>query len=121
MDIWDQEFALAVDHTDRAAELLGQSLIQVLQNNLSTSMLHVKLAELYLDAGALEKSQSKLQDILKVFPSYAYAKLMAARVQLARGDEVAARRLLTEALEVWSEADADYVYLLEAKSLLENM
>ena len=119
--IWDQEFALAVDHTDRAAELLGQSLIQVLQNNLSTSPMHVKLAELYLDAAALEKSQAKLQDILTVFPSYAYAKLMAARVQLARGDEVAARRLLTEALEVWSEADADYVYLLEATSLLENM
>ena len=84
-------------------------------------MMHVKLAELYLDANALEKSQAKLQEILRVFPSYAYAKLMSARVQLARGDEVAARKLLTEALDVWSEADADYIYLLEAKSLLGNL
>jgi len=119
--IWDQEFALAVDHTDRAGELLGHSLIQVLQSNLSTSAIHVKVAELYLDAAAFDKSQEKLEEILQVFPSHAYAKLMSARVQLALGDEVAARELLTEALAVWSEADADYIYLLEATTLLENL
>lgn len=44
--IWDGDNAAAVAHIDRANELLGQSILQVFEDNLSTSAVHVALAEL---------------------------------------------------------------------------
>ena len=84
------------------------------------SSIRVDLAKLYLDAEAIDQSRAQLDDLLKIFPSYAYAKLIAAQANLASGNEDVARALLTDALDVWSEADAEFVHKLTASSLLDS-
>lgn len=119
--IWDGEFDDAIPHLDRASELLGRSLIRVFQSDLSISSLHVILAELYLDANAIDDSRERLEGILKVFPANAFAKMVSAKVHLAQGNEEAGREVLAEALEIWSDADTDYIYGIEAKSLMSHL
>jgi len=119
--IWDAEFGVAITHLDRASELLGQSLIQVFQDDLSTSSLHVALAELYLEANAIDNSRERLDAILKVFPANGYAKLVSAKVHIAQDNEKAGREALAEALEIWSDADADYTYSVESRSLMNRL
>jgi len=119
--IWDEKFDVAISHLDSATELLGQSLIQVFQNNLGISTLHVNLAELYLEANAIDDARERLEEILRVFPANAYAKLVIAKVYLAQGNEEAGRKALAEALAIWSVADADYIFGVEARSLMSHL
>ena len=119
--IWDGELDAAIPHLDRASELLDQSLIQLFQSNLGVSALHVILAELYLEADAIEVSRERLEEILKVFPANANAKLVSAKVHLAQGNEEAGRKALAEALDIWSDADTDYIYGIEARSLMSRL
>ena len=119
--IWDGNYDLAVDHTDRAKALLGLSMVQLMQSNLNTSSVHVDIAKLYFEAGAVDKARIQLQEVLKVFPSFAYAKLVSAKVYREMGNEEVAKQLLVEALEVWSVADVDYILSREAKDLLGTL
>jgi len=119
--IWDEEFDVAMPHLDRASELLGQSHIQLLRDSLGTSSIHVMLAELYLEAKAINDSRERVDAILKVFPANGYAKLVSAKVHVAQGNEKAGREALAEALEIWSDADADYTYSVESKSLMNSL
>ena len=119
--IWDEEFDVAMPHLDRASELLGQSLIQVFQSNLNSSTIHVILAELYLEAKALDESRERLEGILKIFPANGYAKLVSAKVHAAQGNVEAGREALVEALEIWSDADADYIHGVESRSLMDRL
>ena len=119
--IWDGDNAAAISHLDRATELLGQSILQVVDDNLGTSAVQVALAERYLEAGALEKAEERLKSLLRVFPSYGYAKLALARVRLDEGDTDAARALLQEALGTWSDADEEYIHRIAATKLLGEL
>ena len=119
--VWDEDFDAAIAHLDNAREFLSQSMLQIFHNNLSISSLHVILAELYLQAGAFDDSRDTLEEILKVFPANAYAKLTYAKLHLAEGDEEAGRKTLNEALEIWADADAEYIFLKEAESLMSSL
>lgn len=119
--IWDGDFETAIREIDRARELLDKSILQVLVGNLSSSSVYVGIAELYLEAGAPEKARDVLERVLKVFPTYAFAKLTLARIHIGEGDPARARPLLESALEVWSAADADYVHRQEAEELLGTL
>jgi tetratricopeptide (TPR) repeat protein len=98
--ILDEEFDAALLHLDRASELLSQSFIQVFQDNLSISSLHVMLAELYLEAKAIDDSRERLEGILKIFPANGHAKLVFAKLHAAQGNEAAGREALVEALKI---------------------
>ena len=119
--IWDEDFDKAVGHIDIAAELLGQSVIQSFQDNLSFSILHIMLAELYLDANEVGKARNRTEEILRIFPASGHAKLVLAKVQLAEGDDLAARDALMEALEIWADADAEFILSVDANELLESI
>ena len=119
--IWDEEFDVAIPHLDRASEQLGQSMLQLFQADLSMSSLHVMLAELYLEAKAFDDSRQRLEGILKVFPANGHAKLVSAKVHAAQGDDEAGREALVEALEIWSDADADFIYGVESRSLMNRL
>ena len=119
--VWDGDFDVAIAHLDSARDLLSQSMLQIFQSNLSISSLHVILADLYLEAGAIDDSRDSLEEILKVFPANGYAKLVYAKLHLAEGNEEAGRKALAEALEIWSDADADYIFLIEAESLMSRI
>ncbi|MEM7317237.1 MAG: hypothetical protein AAF497_29265, partial [Planctomycetota bacterium] len=106
---------------DRARDFMSQSMLQVFQSNLTISSLHVILAELYLEAGAIDKSRDSLKDILKAFPANGYAKLIFAKLHLAEGNNDASREALAEAMEIWSDANDDYIFLKEAKSLMDKI
>ena len=69
----------------------------------------------------MERSQSRLDAILKVFPANGHAKLVSAKLSLAQGNEEAGRAALEEALDIWSDADADYNFSVESRSLLNRL
>jgi len=119
--IWDEEFGVAMSHLERASNLLGQSIIQVIHDDLSTSSLQVELAELYLEAQAIDEARERVDGILKVFPASGQAKLLSAKVHAAEGNDEAAREALAEALEIWSDADADFIKSVESRSLMDSL
>jgi tetratricopeptide (TPR) repeat protein len=118
---WDGDFDAATAHLDSARDIMSQSMLQIFQSNLTISILHVILAELYLDAGAIDDSRDILEDILKAFPANGYAKLTYAKLHLAEGNIDAGRKALNEALEIWSDAGDDYVFLKEAEALMSEI
>lgn len=119
--IWDGNFDVAITHLDTAREMLSQSLIQIFQGNLSIWSVHVIVADLYLQAGAIEASRASLEDILQVFPANGYAKLTYAKLLLAEGNTEGGRKALADVLEIWSEANPDYLFLQEAQSLMSSL
>ncbi|MGI9261193.1 MAG: tetratricopeptide repeat protein, partial [Woeseiaceae bacterium] len=84
--IWDNDIEGAVAELDVASAALGQSFIRQFRSNLTGSWTVVGLAELYLQAGEAEKVLELLQPVLTEFPSNAYAKLIAGKAELARGN-----------------------------------
>jgi tetratricopeptide (TPR) repeat protein len=119
--IWDEKNDAAILHLDRAGEMLGQSFIQTFRDNLSTASNHVMLAALYLDADAVDVARERVDEILRVFPANAHAKLVIAKAHVAEGNEESARQALIEALEIWSGADAEYLLGQESQTLLESL
>ena len=115
--IWDGNDEAAVDYLDEARSELGQSILQSSRSDYATEQYHGGLAKLYLDAGASDQAKAELEKLLRVFPGSGYAKLVLAEVLVAEGDTGNARAYLDEALETWSEADDEYIHLVEAREL----
>ena len=118
---WDGDTAAAVRHADRAFELFGQSRLAIALTDLSSSNLFISVAELYVDAGAPAKARERLEQILRVYPASAYAKLVLAEALLAEGDAARAKTELEAAVSIWSEADPSFVHLVEAQELLRGL
>ena len=121
LSVWDGDYAAAVESLDRASALFEQSYLQVAQDSLSTSDIHIGAAELYLEAGETERAKAQLEEILRLFPSNAYAKLVLAQVLIAEGDTDSARLFLDEVLKLWSGADKSYVRLKRAEEVLASL
>lgn len=118
--LWDGDPERATLHVDRASSELGQSLIQV-RDNLSVSTLVVTLANLYLEAGEIEKCDALLDEIETVFPANAHAKMVRAKARLTEGDDETARALLGETLEIWANGDTEYIFRAQATELLATL
>ena len=121
LSVWDGDYAAAVESLDRASALFEQSYLQVAQDSLSTSDIHIGAPELYLEAGETERAKAQLEEILRLFPSNAYAKLVLAQVLIAEGDTDSARLFLDEVLKLWSGADKSYVRLKRAEEVLASL
>jgi tetratricopeptide (TPR) repeat protein len=121
LDIWDKDFDAAIANIDAGSAMLGQSFLQTLIDSLGISEVFVNIAQLYLDAGATDKAKDQLEAVLRVYPGYAYAKLMLARVLIATGDADNARLFLEEAIALWSDADEEYMYLQQAREQIASL
>jgi tetratricopeptide (TPR) repeat protein len=121
ISIWDNELEAAIESVDSAKTMLGQSIIGSFIDSQSLAELSVNIAQLYLGAGATDKARQQLEDVLLVYPSYANAKFMLARVLRAEGDEESARRFLEDAIELWADADDDFIYRIRARALLAEL
>jgi tetratricopeptide (TPR) repeat protein len=121
IDIWDENFDAAIANVDAASEMLGQSILRTLLDRPEATRLFVVMARLYLDAGAIDKARDPLEAVLRIYPSYAYAKLMLARVLIAAGDADNARLFLEEAIALWSDADEEFVYLQQARETMASL
>jgi len=119
--IWDGDPATAIAQIDNARAMIGRSFVQVLLDNLSLSELFVRMAQLYLDAGAAAEAREQLEEVLRIYPGNAYAKSVLGSVLIADGDEENARAVLEEALALWSEADEDYILLKQARRSLASL
>ena len=118
--VWDEDFETAEALLDNARDLMEQSVIQQFRSNLTASWMMVGIAELYLEAGLPAKARDVLDGILTPFPSNAYAKLVLGRVAIQEGDQDEGLQLISEAVDVWASADAEYVHLQEATAILES-
>ena len=121
ISIWDGEHEAAVESLNRASAMFEQSFLQVAQDSLSMSDIYIGIAELYLEAGETEKAKAQLEEILRVFPSNAYAKLILAEVLVAEGNTDNARLFLNEVLDLWAGADEGYVRLKRAEEVLASL
>lgn len=118
--IWDGDVAEAVSELDTASAALGQSFIRQFRNNLTGSWTMVGLADLYFQAGEPQQALQLLLPVLTEFPSNAYAKVIAAKAEIALGNRDEGLALLGEAMETWTDADEDYVHRQEAVRILES-
>ena len=121
IDIWDENFDAATANVDAAIKMLGQSILRTLADSLGASEKYVEAARLYLEAGATNKAKDQLETVLRVYPGYAYAKLMLARVLIADGDVDNARLFLEDAIGLWSDADEEYLHLQQAREQLASL
>jgi tetratricopeptide (TPR) repeat protein len=121
IDIWDGNFEAAVLGLDAAGEMLRQSILQTLLESLGASDMFVKIAELYLEAGAVDKAREKLEAVLLVYPSNAHAKSVLGRVLIASGNVDDARLFLEDAISLWSDADDDFRFLQQARETLASI
>jgi tetratricopeptide (TPR) repeat protein len=118
--LWDNATNDALVHLDRSSQLLDQSILQVFQDSLSTTSLHVALAELYLEANAPDVALERLENILRLFPASAHAKLVLSKVHAARGNADLSVGALADAQAIWSKADPDYILAVEANELMDS-
>lgn len=118
--IWDGDVAGAVSELDDASVALGQSFIRQFRSNLTGSWTVVGLADLYLQADEPDKALQQLAPVLTEFPSNAYAKLVAAKAEIAKGNRDDGLQLLAEAMETWADADEDYIHRQEAEAILNS-
>jgi len=121
IDIWDGNNESAIARLDSASEVLGQSFIQVARDSLGPADLSIRVAQLYVEAGATGKAKAELEDILKVFPSSGHAKLTLANALIAEGDADNARLLLEEIKELWAGADENFVLRQRAEEILAQL
>ncbi len=121
IEIWDENFEAALESLDAANAILGQSVLQTLLDSLGVSELYVNVARLYLEAGSVDKAKAELEAVLRVYPSYPYAKLILAQALIASGDADDARLILEEVINVWSDADDEFRYLREARETLTSL
>ncbi|MEJ2297200.1 MAG: tetratricopeptide repeat protein [Woeseiaceae bacterium] len=116
--IWDDDPDAAIELIDDARAKLDQSIIQLLLGNLVVTEVFLDIADLYLDAGATDEAKNQLEEVLHVSPGNALAKSLLGRVLIAEGDQASGRRLLEEALVLWSDADDELIYAQEARDAL---
>lgn len=121
IDIWDEDFDAAIANIDAGSAMLEQSFLQTLIDSLGLSEVFVNVARLYLEAGAIDEAGERLEAVLRVYPGYAYGKLMLARVLIAQGDAEKARLFLEDALGLWADADEEFIYLREARETMASI
>ena len=121
IDIWDENYEAAIAGLDDAGAMLRQSILQTLLENLSVSDVYVRIAELYLEAGAVDNAREQLEVVLRAHPSNAHAKSVLGRVLIASGDTANARLFLEDAISLWSGADEEFRYLQQARQALASI
>ncbi len=119
--VWDGKFDEAIRLCDEANALIAESFIQLVESDTGVFELSIRLADLYLDAGAISKAEAVLQEVLRLYPGNAHAKLVLARGLLAKQDNDLARELLREVADTYAAADADFVYLSKMQALLARL
>ena len=121
LDVWDENFDAAIENVDAANAIFSQSVLQQMLDSLTVSELYVDLAKLYLQAGAIDKAKEQVESVLRVYPSYPYAKLILAQALAASSDDDGARLLLDEVINVWSDADEDFRFLQQAREAMASL
>ncbi len=79
------------------------------------------LARAYRSAGAYTEAENYLTDALKMHPNAPRTHLEAARLAVARNRYVDAQRHLNLALDIWRDADPDYLPAIEARELARTI
>ena len=104
-----------------ANALIGESLIQLVDSDLGVFELRIGLADLYLDAGANAKAQVVLQEVLRLYPGNAHAKLIFATSLAAENESDRASELLREIASTYASADEDFLYLRKMRELADEL
>ncbi len=110
----------ALELTNRAIELTGESLLNVIAADELTNIL-AGMYDVLRKAGEPERAIEGLLPLIDKFPGHALAHLRLAQAYEAAGDTTKSIDALEEALMIWQDADETFVYLLEAKALQERL
>ena len=113
--VFDEDYARAVSILEAAEESLQKSLLSFVQDSLASSQIHTQLAYLYTKAKEPQRALDYLDGVLRVYPALAEGHLVSAKAHFDLGDKQAAKASLNQALEIWSDADSDFVRLVDAK------
>ncbi|MCP3958004.1 MAG: tetratricopeptide repeat protein [bacterium] len=96
------------------------STINLISNEVRAKSL-VMLSRASIDAGELDVAAESLAEVLRTIPAYPLAKVQMARLEQARGDIDASRAHLAVALDIWAEADADFLDATKARALRDEL
>ncbi len=119
--IYDEEYEKAVAILEEAEEHLQKSLLSFMQDSLVSSQIHTLLAHLYTKAQQPQRALDYLEGVLKVYPALAEAHLVRAQSHFDLGNKEAAKTALDITLDIWKNADPDYVRYVTAQTLAESL
>jgi Tfp pilus assembly protein PilF len=109
-ELEDGNCSRALDSYDRAKELAPLG-----------SLYRVSRLRCFIAAKSWSEAQSEVGWLLERQPGSAKIRLEIARYHVARGQTAEAIEHLEVALDVWSEADANYIPAQEARALLKEL
>jgi len=84
-------------------------------------LLDIKISNAYLALDQPDEAMELIDGLLKINPRLARAHLEKAKIFLEENKPEKAREHLQTALELWSDADAGYTVLKDAKRLFEDL
>jgi len=84
-------------------------------------LLDIKISNAYLALDQPDEAMELIDGLLKINPRLATAHLEKAKIFLEENKPEKAREHLQTALEIWSDADAGYTVLKDAKRLFEDL
>ncbi|MEL7025136.1 MAG: tetratricopeptide repeat protein [Pseudomonadota bacterium] len=110
----------AVGQIDEALQLTRQSLLNLLATTELATM-RAGMYDILRQAGEQSRAIEGLAALVTQFPGHALAHLRLAQAYFEMGDRSKSREFLDIALGIWQDADATYVYFLEAMALQEQL
>ncbi len=105
----------------QAVASFEKSFVKTLSDSLVNSEAKVEMARLLIDLDALDDAEQVLLEMVATAPALGSVRQELARLALARGDRVTARRHIEEALKIWQDADPEYTRYTQARTLLDSL
>lgn len=117
---WDNDLNLSIQLIDQAITESKQSIWGLHNNKIIDGLMYDK-ANALLEQKKYTKAISTLDLILNRNPLFVQAHSMQAKIYVLQNDLSNAHKSIQKALSMWSDADADFVDLVQLKQLQESL
>lgn len=113
---WDGDLQLALQQQQQAIDMTENSIINLQDPGALISM-QVQKSVYLKQIGRLDEAVELLRSLLQRYPADPIAKLELATVLFELGQTDAAAESLSQLLELWSNADPEYLDFQRAQTL----
>ena len=117
---WDGDHETATELFRSSLDSLERSWL-ALNDPFQVNMMRVQYGAALLEAGRTDEALAQVNQAIDVNPGLALAHVQRSKIHLELGNLDEARTDLARAFELWAQADADYVDLINARDYEETL
>ena len=114
------DFAKALAGATEAKEKMSKAM-STASNSFSYLEQKTIEAKYLMKTGRVDDAISSLNEVLRVYPSYALAKLYLLQAYLENNNQQSAKELIKELDQVWEQADESYYYFKVYQQLKQRL